>query len=91
MELKEFSYYLPEDLIAQHPCEKRDRSRLLFLNKQRETWEDFSFFQLPEFFQKGDVLVINDSRVIPARLFGKKETGGILELLLLTRKKADEQ
>ncbi len=91
MELKEFSYYLPEDLIAQHPCEKRDRSRLLFLNKQRETWEDFSFFQLPEFFQKGDVLVINDSRVIPARLFGRMETGGILELLLLTRKKADEQ
>lgn len=51
---------------------------------------DFSFFQLPDFLQKGDVLVINDSRVIPARLFGKRITGGILEILLLTRKKEGE-
>ncbi len=91
MELKEFSYDLPEELIAQHPCEKRDRARLLFLDKPKEALTDLSFFQLPDLLEKGDVLVINDSRVIPARLFGKKKTGGILELLLLTRKKTGEQ
>ncbi len=89
MELKDFSYSLPEELIAQHPCEKRDSSRLLFLDKKREETSDLFFFQLPALLQSGDVLVINDSKVIPARLFGKKQTGGILEILLLTRKQAD--
>lgn len=93
MELKNFSYYLPEELIAQHPCQKRDQSHLLFLDKKKEKMEDFFFFQLPDLLQSGDVLVINDSRVIPARLFGKKSSGGILEILLLTRKadKKDSQ
>ena len=86
MELKDFSYFLPDELIAQHPCQKRDQSHLLVLDKKKEKIADFSFFQLPDFLQSGDVLVINDSRVIPARLFGKKPTGGILEILLLTRK-----
>ena len=86
MELKDFSYFLPDELIAQHPCQQRDRSRLLFLDKKNEKMADFSFFQLPDFLQSGDVLVINDSKVIPARLFGKKSTGGVLEILLLTRK-----
>jgi S-adenosylmethionine:tRNA ribosyltransferase-isomerase len=91
MELKDFSYFLPDELIAQHPCQKRDRSRLLFLDKEKEKMEDFSFFQLPNFLQQGDVLVVNDSRVIPARLFGKKPTGGILEILLLTKKKDEKE
>jgi S-adenosylmethionine:tRNA ribosyltransferase-isomerase len=91
MELKDFSYFLPDELIAQHPCQKRDRSRLLFLDKKKEKMADFSFFQLPEFLQSGDVLVINDSRVIPARLFGKKPTGGILEILLLTKIKSEKE
>ncbi|MFZ2399078.1 MAG: S-adenosylmethionine:tRNA ribosyltransferase-isomerase, partial [Smithella sp.] len=86
MELKDFSYFLPDELIAQHPCQKRDQSHLLVLDKKKEKMADFSFFQLPDFLQSGDVLVINDSRVIPARIFGKKPTGGILEILLLTRK-----
>ncbi|MFZ3157216.1 MAG: tRNA preQ1(34) S-adenosylmethionine ribosyltransferase-isomerase QueA [Smithella sp.] len=86
MELKDFSYFLPDELIAQRPCQKRDQSHLLVLDKKKEKMADFSFFQLPDFLQSGDVLVINDSRVIPARLFGKKPTGGILEILLLTRK-----
>ena len=89
MELKDFSYFLPDELIAQHPCQKRDRSRLLFLNKKEEKMADSSFYQLPDFLQQGDVLVINDSRVIPARLFGKKPTGGILEILLLTKKETE--
>ena len=93
MELKDFSYYLPDELIAQHPCQKRDQSHLLFLDKKKEKMDDFFFFQLPDFLQSGDVLVINDSRVIPARLFGKKPSGGILEILLLTGKadKKDSQ
>ena len=90
MELKDFSYFLPDELIAQQPCQKRDRSRLLFLDKEKEKIDDLSFFQLPDLLQSGDVLVINDSKVIPARLFGKKPTGGILEILLLTRKETHE-
>ena len=90
MELKDFSYYLPDELIAQHPCIKRDNSRLLFLDKNKEKIADLSFFQLPDLLQSGDVLVINDSKVIPARLFGKKQTGGILEILLLTKKESGE-
>ncbi len=91
MELKDFSYFLPEELIAQHPSQKRDRSRLLFLDKKKEKIADYSFFQLPDFLQQGDVLVINDSRVIPARLFGRKPTGGILEILLLTKKESKKE
>ena len=91
MELKDFSYFLPDELIAQHPRQKRDRSRMLFLDKKKGGMADFSFFQLPDFLQSGDVLVINDSRVIPARLFGKKPTGGILEILLLTKKKSEKE
>ncbi|MEI6610944.1 MAG: tRNA preQ1(34) S-adenosylmethionine ribosyltransferase-isomerase QueA [Deltaproteobacteria bacterium] len=90
MDLKNFSYFLPDELIAQHPCQKRDRSRLLFLDKKEEKMADFSFYQLPDFLQQGDVLVINDSRVIPARLFVKKPTGGILEILLLTKKETEK-
>ncbi len=91
MELKDFSYFLPDELIAQHPSQKRDHSRLLFLDKKKEQMADSSFFQLPNFLQKGDVLVINDSRVIPARLFGKKPTGGILEILLLTKQESKKE
>jgi len=91
MELKDFSYFLPDELIAQHPCQKRDGSRLLFLDKKKEKMADSSFFQLPDFLQSGDVLVINDSKVIPARLFGKKPTGGVLEILLLTKKEIEKE
>ncbi len=86
MELKDFSYFLPDELIAKQPCQKRGGSRLLLLEKKKEKMADLFFSQLPDLLQNGDVLVINDSRVIPARLFGKKPTGGILEILLLTRK-----
>lgn len=89
MELKDFLYFLPDELIAQQPCRKRDHSRLLFLDKKKEEMADLSFFQLPDLLQSGDVLVINDSRVIPAKLFGKRQTGGILEMLLLTKRKQE--
>ena len=86
MKLKDFSYRLPEELIAQHPRPQRDASRMMKLNPRKKTIEDSRFSLLPECLEHGDVLVVNDSRVIPARLYGKKSTGAILEILLLTCK-----
>lgn len=86
MELKDFSYFLPEELIAQRPCPQRDSSRMMLLERKGEKTGDCAFSQLPDFLQNGDVLVINNSKVIPARLFGKKKTGASLEILLLTKK-----
>lgn len=86
MELNDFSYFLPEDLIAQKPRRQRDLSRLLVLDKNEKKVKDFHFFQLPDFLHEGDVLVINDSKVIPARLCGKKKTGANVEILLLVKK-----
>jgi len=91
MKLHDFSYSLPDELIAQHPREKRDQSRMLFLDRQKGSFLDFSFFQFPDFLCEGDVLVVNDSRVIPARLFGKKPTGGTVEILLLAPQRTDRQ
>ncbi|MGV8059488.1 MAG: tRNA preQ1(34) S-adenosylmethionine ribosyltransferase-isomerase QueA [Smithellaceae bacterium] len=90
MELKDFSYNLPEELIAQQPCQQRDRSRMMMLQRDSEKISDFIFSQLPDFLQNGDVLVVNNSRVIPARLFGKKLTGASLEILLLTKKESTD-
>ncbi|MDD4355784.1 MAG: tRNA preQ1(34) S-adenosylmethionine ribosyltransferase-isomerase QueA [Smithellaceae bacterium] len=86
MKLEEFSYFLPDDLIAQHPRPQRDTSRMMLLHHRDNTIEDRQFSSLPDCLQKGDVLVINDSRVIPARIYGKKRTGAILEILLVTCK-----
>ncbi len=86
MKLKDFSYHLPEELIAQHPSAQRDASRLLVLNKNEGKITDSFFSKLPDFLMPGDVLVVNDSKVIPARLFGKKQTGANVEILLLTKK-----
>jgi S-adenosylmethionine:tRNA ribosyltransferase-isomerase len=86
MQLKDFSYFLPDELIAQHPRPQRDASRMMRLHRQEKTIEDSQFSSLPASLERGDVLVINDSRVIPARIYGKKPTGAILEILLLTRK-----
>ncbi len=83
MRLEEFDYRLPDDLIAQHPLEDRDESRLLVVNRKDGSIEHRAFNEIPEFMQDGDVLVINDTRVIPARLFGTKETGGRCEILVL--------
>jgi S-adenosylmethionine:tRNA ribosyltransferase-isomerase len=91
MELKDFSYFLPEDLIAQKPRKKRDLSHLLVLERKVGKVKDFHFFQLPDFLHQGDVLVINDSRVIPARLFGKKHTGANVEILLLVKKESHKE
>lgn len=86
MRLSEFDYYLPPDLIAQEPIRDRDKSRLLVLNKDSGETQHRHFREILEFLKSGDVLVTNNTRVIPARLFGRKEkTGGAVEILLLKK------
>lgn len=87
MLLSDFDYDLPEDLIAQRPCEPRDHSRLMVIDKNSGEISHRSFWNLPEYLNPGDLLVFNDTRVIPARLIGRrKETGGRVEVFLLNRK-----
>jgi S-adenosylmethionine:tRNA ribosyltransferase-isomerase len=83
MKKSDFYYDLPPELIAQTPLDKRDASRLLYLNRQTGERLHKHFYELPTFLRKGDCLVLNDSRVIPARLFGKRESGGAVEVVLL--------
>ena len=83
-DIKDYDYYLPPELIAQAPARDRDRSRLLVLYRNQRRWEERRFFELPSLLRHGDLLVVNDSKVIPARLYGKKETGGKIEVLVLS-------
>ncbi|MBO5837720.1 MAG: tRNA preQ1(34) S-adenosylmethionine ribosyltransferase-isomerase QueA [Oscillospiraceae bacterium] len=83
MKTSDFWYDLPEELIAQTPLRKRDASRLLTLNKTTGQIAHKSFFDVVDYLQPGDCLVMNDSRVLPARLLGHRPTGGAAELLLL--------
>lgn len=86
MKTSDFYYELPEELIAQTPLERRDSSRLMLLDKDTGKTEHRRFYELPELLHAGDCLVLNDSRVLPARLFGRRPTGGAVEVLLLTDK-----
>ena len=81
----DFDYDLPPELIAQTPIEPRDQARLLRLDRRSGAIGHHRFSDLPDLLQPGDLLVANESRVIPARLFGRKPTGGAVELLLLRR------
>lgn len=85
--LKKSSYFynLPEELIAQKPIEPRDNSRLLLFCRQTEEIQDKHFYDILDFLHKGDVLVVNNTRVLPARLFGYKDTGAKIEILLQKR------
>ena len=83
MKTSDFMYELPEELIAQTPAEKRDESRLLVLDRTTARIEHRYFYDLPSYLKPGDCLVLNDSRVIPARLFGVRATGGAVEVVLL--------
>ena len=86
MRTEDFDYDLPPELIAQKPIEPRDASRLLVVNRQSELIEHRQFSEVSDFLQAGDVMVFNDSRVIPCRLSGiKSNTGGVVEILLLRR------
>ncbi|MCX7634690.1 MAG: tRNA preQ1(34) S-adenosylmethionine ribosyltransferase-isomerase QueA [Syntrophales bacterium] len=83
MRLSDFDYHLPPELIAQEPLAKRDASRMLVVHRKDHTIEDRSFPRIIDYLQPGDVIVVNDSQVIPARLVGERETGGRIEILLL--------
>lgn len=86
MKKSDFFYDLPEELIAQYPVEPRDSSRLLVYDRSSNTMEHKHFFDIENFLQKGDVLVINNTKVLPVRLYGTKDkTGGKIEFLLLKR------
>jgi len=91
MQIEEFDYELPEELIAQTPLEKRDASRLLVLDKKTGEVNHKHFSNILDYLNKGDVLVLNNTKVLPARLIGEKEgTGAVIEILLLKNIKEDE-
>ncbi len=82
---RQFDYRLPEKLIAQAPAKPRDHARLLILDRKTKHLEHRRFFEIGQYLRAGDVLVLNNSKVIPARLLGRKETGGKIEIFLLTK------
>lgn len=87
MSTEDFDFDLPEELIAQTPLEKRDTSRLLVLDKKTGEVEHHHFTDILDYMEKGDTLVLNDTKVIPARLYGvKEETGAVIEVLMLNEK-----
>ena len=87
MKLEEFDFYLPEELIAQTPLLKRDTSKLLTINRKENIYEHKVFSDIIDYFNPGDTLVLNNTRVMPARLYGqKKDTGAAIEVLLLKNK-----
>lgn len=84
MLLSEFEFALPEELIAQSPLERRDASKMLVLERSKNSWDDCQFSQLPGFLEPGDVLVVNNTRVFPARLIGHRiPSGGKAEIFLV--------
>ena len=89
MKVSEFNYELPEELIAQTPIEKRDESRLMVLDRNKQTIEHKTFKDIIDYLEPGDCLVRNNTKVIPARIYGKKETGAKVEFLLLKNIEGD--
>jgi S-adenosylmethionine:tRNA ribosyltransferase-isomerase len=86
MKLADFDYHLPEELIAQRPSHERDHARMMVLSGKEKTAQDSFFHSLTDFLSKGDVVVINDTKVIPAKLIGRKETGSRIEIMLLEKR-----
>ncbi|MEE9354168.1 MAG: tRNA preQ1(34) S-adenosylmethionine ribosyltransferase-isomerase QueA [Methylococcaceae bacterium] len=82
MRKSDFNFQLPDDLVAQKPLDKRVASRLLCVNRETNSYTNSLFHQLPEWLQPGDLLVLNNTKVIPARIFGTKSTGGKIEVLI---------
>jgi S-adenosylmethionine:tRNA ribosyltransferase-isomerase len=85
MKTSDFDYVLPPELIAQTPIEPRDNSRLMVYHKNNDSLEHSYFYEIGKFLSAGDLLVINKTRVIPARIFAKKSTGGKVEILLIRK------
>ena len=90
-EIEDYDFDLPQDLIAQVPAPERDQSRLLVVDRLRYSLSDSRFFDLPDLLQPGDLLVVNDTRVVPARIFGLKESGGRVEILVLEHPDSSEE
>src|SRR5262245_24172870 len=93
MRVSEFNYELPDELIAQEPLGERDRSRMLVLDRADQAWRDSSFAEFPAFLHAGDVIVLNNTRVFPARLIGHRivngARGALVEALLVRRIECD--
>ena len=89
MKVSEFDYELQEELIAQTPIKKRDESRLMVLDKENKKIEHKIFKDILEYLKPGDVLVRNNTKVLPARIYGKKDTGANVEFLLLKNIEGD--
>ena len=89
MKLEEFDYNLPEELIAQVPIQQRDESRLMVVDREKRTIEDKVFRDIIDYLEPGDCLVRNNTKVIPARLYGKKDTGANVEFVLLKQLDGD--
>jgi len=90
LNIKDYYYHLPKSLIANEPSKTRDHCRLLCLDKENKKIDDHYFFDLVKILTKNDVLVLNQSKVFPARIFGKKDSGGIIEVLLIRQIKSDQ-
>src|SRR3989338_3799003 len=86
MKLSEFDYMLPKELIAQYPLEERQKCRMMVLDRKSRAISHKIFEDIIEYFNEGDLLVLNDTKVMPARLFGKRKTGGKVEIFLLEKK-----
>ena len=86
MKLSEFDYTLPKELIAQYPAGARDKCRLMVLDRAKRSIEHRTFGDIIEYFERRDCLVLNDTKVIPARLFGRRKTGGKVEIFILEKK-----
>lgn len=86
MKITELNYTLPTDLIAQKPLSERDKSRLLVLHKNTGEIEHRIFYEIVEYLNEGDILIINNTKVIPARLIAEKPSGGKIEILLIKEK-----
>jgi S-adenosylmethionine:tRNA ribosyltransferase-isomerase len=92
MKLSHFGFELPEELLAEHPAEHRDESRLMVLNRAKQTIEHKQFKDIIDYFDEGDVMILNDTKVFPARLFGNKEkTGARIEVFLLRELNQDQR
>ena len=89
MKVSDFNYALPEELIAQHPYDKRDEARLMVLDRKSQTIEHKVFKDVIDYLEPGDCLVVNNTKVLPARLYGTKDTGAQVEFLLLKRLETD--
>jgi S-adenosylmethionine:tRNA ribosyltransferase-isomerase len=85
MKLSDFDYELPKEFIAQFPAKRRDESRLVVLDRGGGDIRETRFSNFPRFLQEGDILVVNETRVIPARLFGRRKSGGLIEVFLVRR------